>query len=52
VFQVPGALQRMQQSACSALRGLHLVPGAGHWVQQEQPGETSRLLLDILADAA
>jgi pimeloyl-ACP methyl ester carboxylesterase len=29
--------------------GCHLVDGAGHWVQQEQPTEVSRLLLDFLA---
>lgn len=48
VYQMPGALQRMQESACTRFRGLHRVPGAGHWVQQEQPGETNRLLLDFL----
>jgi pimeloyl-ACP methyl ester carboxylesterase len=26
----------------------HFVDGAGHWVQQEQPGKVSRLLLDFL----
>jgi pimeloyl-ACP methyl ester carboxylesterase len=49
VHQVPGALQRMQQSVCSQYRGTHLIAGAGHWVQQEQPAETNRLLLDFLA---
>lgn len=49
VYQVPGALQRMQHHACTQWRGLHRVHGAGHWVQQEQPGETNRLLLDFLA---
>jgi pimeloyl-ACP methyl ester carboxylesterase len=28
--------------------GCHLVDGAGHWVQQEQPGEVSRLLLQFV----
>lgn len=51
VHQKPGELQRMH-SACGRLRGVHLVPGAGHWVQQEQPAETLRLLLDFLAHAA
>jgi len=51
VHQVPGALQRMQQSVCSQYRGTHLIAGAGHWVQQEQPAETNRLLLDFLAGA-
>ena len=31
--------------------GCHLVDGAGHWVQQEQPGEVSRLLVQFLQDA-
>jgi pimeloyl-ACP methyl ester carboxylesterase len=26
----------------------HLVDGAGHWVQQEQPGEVTQLLLRFL----
>jgi pimeloyl-ACP methyl ester carboxylesterase len=27
-----------------------LVPGAGHWVQQEKPAEVNRLLIDFLAE--
>lgn len=30
------------------LRGFHMIPGAGHWNQQEKPGETNRLLIDWL----
>jgi epoxide hydrolase A/B len=30
------------------LTGTHLIPGAGHWVQQERPEEVSRLLVDFL----
>ena len=45
VYQFPGALERMETSACTQWRGTHLVDGAGHWVQQEQPEEVSRLLL-------
>ena len=48
VYQNPGALERMASSACTRWRGTHLVAGAGHWVQQEQPAETTRLLLDFL----
>jgi pimeloyl-ACP methyl ester carboxylesterase len=32
--------------------GCHLLDGAGHWVQQEQPIEVSRLLLQFLNQAA
>jgi pimeloyl-ACP methyl ester carboxylesterase len=32
--------------------GCHLVDGAGHWVQQEQPAEVSRLLLAFLRAGA
>ena len=47
-FQNPGALERMQNDACTDMRAVHLVDGAGHWVQQEQPEETSRLLIEFL----
>jgi pimeloyl-ACP methyl ester carboxylesterase len=48
VYQTPGALERMETSACTRWRGTHLVDGAGHWVQQEQPETVVRLLLDFL----
>jgi pimeloyl-ACP methyl ester carboxylesterase len=51
IHQQPGALERMQRQACTDFRGCHLIEGAGHWVQQEQPEETSRLLIDFLAAA-
>ena len=47
-YQSPGALARMQKSACTDMKEIHLVPGAGHWVQQEQPAEVNRLLLEFL----
>ena len=47
-YQKPGDFERMQASACTQMRGCHLVDGAGHWVQQEQPAEVSRLLVDFL----
>jgi pimeloyl-ACP methyl ester carboxylesterase len=28
-----------------------VLDGAGHWVQQEQPQATTRVLLDFLAEA-
>lgn len=30
------------------LRGVHLLPGAGHWVQMERAAEVNRLLIDFL----
>ena len=48
VYQSPGALEKMQAEACTDFRGCHLVPCAGHWVQQEQPEAVAGLLLDFL----
>ena len=36
-YQSPGTLERMQEQACTDMRAVHMVEGAGHWVQQEQP---------------
>ena len=51
VYQRPGDFERMQAAACTKMLGCHLVEGAGHWVQQEQPEATSRLLLQFLDQA-
>jgi pimeloyl-ACP methyl ester carboxylesterase len=48
VYQAPGALEKMQTSTCTRMLGCHLLEEAGHWVQQEQPGEVTRLLIDFL----
>ena len=48
IHQRPGALERMDGTACTDLRGLHLLDGAGHWVQQESSAEVNRLVLDFL----
>ena len=50
-YQRPGVFETMQSKACTKMIGCHLVEGAGHWVQQEQPAEVSRLLLQFLAAA-
>jgi pimeloyl-ACP methyl ester carboxylesterase len=52
IHQSPGALERMQKSACTRMKEIHLIDGAGHWVQQEQPDEVNRLLLQFLKTAA
>ena len=52
-FQTPGAFERMQTRAvASDFRGAHLVDGAGHWVQQEQPDAVAALLLSFLRETA
>jgi pimeloyl-ACP methyl ester carboxylesterase len=51
IYQRSGVFETMQTRACSRMIGCHLVDGAGHWVQQEQPAEVSRLLLRFLKDA-
>lgn len=43
VYQKAGDLQAMAR-ACPRMEGVHLLDGAGHWVQQEQATETARLL--------
>lgn len=48
VHQKPGVLETMQSTACPQFQGIHLVPEAGHWVQQEQPEAVVRLLVEFL----
>ena len=48
IYQKPGDIEKMQNGACTKMLDCHLVDGAGHWVQQEQPEEVSRLLLQFL----
>jgi pimeloyl-ACP methyl ester carboxylesterase len=50
VYQTPGWAEAMQTRACTRMVGFHLVDGAGHWVQQEQPEQVSRLLIQFLRD--
>jgi pimeloyl-ACP methyl ester carboxylesterase len=50
-YQRPGVFETMQQTACTAMIGCHLIDGAGHWVQQEQPEQVSHLLLQFVKRA-
>src|SRR5262249_24039273 len=47
-YQNPGALERMQKTACTRMVGVHFVDGAGHWVQQEQPDRVSARPVEFL----
>jgi pimeloyl-ACP methyl ester carboxylesterase len=52
IYQRPGVIEAMQTTACTNMLGSHLIDGAGHWVQQEQPAEVSRLLLEFFKASA
>ena len=49
-YQSPGSFERMHTN-CTQLKGVHLVPGAGHSIVEEQPEAVNRLLIDFLADS-
>lgn len=51
VYQRAGSFERMRTIASTQMRGVHLLDGAGHWVQQEQPEAVSRLLVQFLQQA-
>jgi len=48
VFQGPGALERMQTIVCTKMVATHLLDGAGHWADQEQPEHVSKLIVEFL----
>lgn len=48
VYQNPGTLERLEKNLTTKYQGTQLLDGAGHWVQQEQPAELSRLLIAFL----
>ena len=41
----------MQKTACTKFVGAHLIEGAGHWVQQEQPAKVAALVVEFLRGA-
>jgi pimeloyl-ACP methyl ester carboxylesterase len=48
VFQAPGSFEAMATRGCSHFLGATLIPGAGHWVQQEAPEATVAAILAFL----
>lgn len=49
LVMIPNALER-QREICDDLRMERVIPGAGHWIQQERPDEVSSALLEFLKD--
>jgi len=47
-FRPPGALEQMQGRACTKMQSFHIIEGAGHWVQQEQPEYLTELIVGFL----
>ena len=45
----PGAIDSMKETM-PGLRRAVLLPGCGHWTQQERPDEVNRELLEFLAE--
>ncbi len=50
VLRFPGAQDQLQAFArhLPGLRGCHLLPGAGHWIQRERAAAVNALLLEFL----
>jgi pimeloyl-ACP methyl ester carboxylesterase len=44
----PGPMVQMLPTFCTVFRGQSLIPDAGHWTQQEDPGATNKALLEFL----
>ncbi|KUJ09346.1 putative epoxide hydrolase [Mollisia scopiformis] len=46
-YQEPGAVEKMSE-VCPQFKGVELIDGAGHWVQQEQPEKVVELVSKFL----
>ena len=49
-YQKPGDVDIMRDLMMTQQRGFHLLDGAGHWVQQEQPEQVSGILIEFLRE--
>jgi pimeloyl-ACP methyl ester carboxylesterase len=52
VYQTPGLVENMRAKFLTQMLSFNLIDGAGHWVQQEQPEQVSKLLLEFLQNPA
>jgi pimeloyl-ACP methyl ester carboxylesterase len=48
IYQKFNALECMQTDVCTQMHGCHLLNGAGHWVQQENPAAVISLFMKFL----
>jgi hypothetical protein len=50
VLRFPGMEANLQQLAAvlPGLRGSHILPGAGHWIQRERAAAVNALLIEFL----
>ncbi len=48
-YQEPGVVEKLGEN-CSQSKGVQLVDGAGHWVQQEQPEKVIAMVSEFLRD--
>jgi len=44
-YQVPHGIEKMQSESCTKMKACHFIDGAGHWVQQEKPGQVVQHIL-------
>ena len=47
IYQEPGVVEKMAE-VCADFRGVKIVEGAGHWVQQEQPAALLKEILEFI----
>lgn len=47
-YQTPGGLENLEGDLSTQYQGTHFVENAGHWVQQEQPEATSKILIHFI----
>jgi len=47
-YQTPGGLENLESDLSTQYQGTHFVKDLGHWVQQEQPEATSKLLIQFI----
>lgn len=49
-YQSPGAFEKMQSEVCTHMTVCELIPGAGHWLQQEQPKAVQKIILMLVSE--